>query len=292
MIPPWLLWAALAFLSYAAWAIFSKLVGDALSPAHSQALSTLGMLPVIAALALLKRPPDPGNRRRGIAVALVGGAVSCLGNIPFLGALGEPGGTAAAVVPVTALYPLVTVVLAMLVLRERLGPIHAVGIALSLAAIYFLNVPDDRGLLSPWLLLALVPVALWGVAGFLQKLSTFDVSSNTSAVWFLVAFVPVGVLILVYQQTLPEMTWQLWVLVNGMGFTLAFGNYAATVAYASDGKASVITPLIGLYPLAVLPVSLLYFKEPLGWRGGLGVALALVGIVALSYETPPKKVSS
>jgi transporter family protein len=286
MIPRWILWSVIALLAYGSWAILSKLLGNALVPAHGQALSTIGMLPMIAALALLRGGPDPGLRGRGILVALAGGAVSCLGNIPFLGALGE-GGKAAAVVPVTALYPVVTILLAVAFLGERLGRIQALGIALSLAAIYLLNVPDDRGLLSPWLALALIPVVLWGVAGFLQKLSTRDVSDRTSALVFLAAFVPVGLLILMREPLPPTLPAQVWAIAIALGFTLAFGNYAVTVAYASGGKASVITPLVGLYPLASIPAALFFFHERIGWRESLGAALALAGIVALAREPAP-----
>src|SRR5262245_51210813 len=106
------------------------------------------MMPVIAALAMLKGPADPGNRRRGILLALAGGAVSCLGNIPFFMALGDASAKATAVFPVTALYPVVTVLLAVGILRERLWLVQAVGIILSLAGIYLLNVPGEQGLYS------------------------------------------------------------------------------------------------------------------------------------------------
>jgi drug/metabolite transporter (DMT)-like permease len=261
-------------------------VGDSLTPAHAQALSTIGMLPMIAALACLKGTPDPGVRKRGILVALAGGTVSCLGNLPFLGALGA-GGKAAAVVPVTALYPVVTVLLAVALLGERLGRIQALGIALSIAAIYLLNVTDDRGILTPWLGLALVPIVLWGVAGFLQKVSTRDVSDRTSALVFLTAFIPVG-LILAARESLPaHLPPWVWLTAGALGFLLAFGNYAVTVAYASNGKASVITPLVGLYPLTTIPAALFFFHERIGWREALGAVLALAGIVALAREPRP-----
>src|SRR5262249_14369782 len=152
-------WAALAFLSYGAWTVLSKWVGEDVTPVELQVISTLGMLPMIAALAIVKRPPDSGSRRRRITIALPVSAVSCLGNITFFDALA--GAKAAAVVPITALYPVVTVVLAVAILRERLDWMHAAGIALSVAAIYLLNVPNESGLLSSLLLVALVPVVLW-----------------------------------------------------------------------------------------------------------------------------------
>jgi drug/metabolite transporter (DMT)-like permease len=288
MLPPWLFWAVLAFFCYGTWAVLSKWFGEEVAPAHLQVMSTLGMLPVIGALAILKGPPDPGNRRRGILVALIGGTVSCLGNIPFFDALA--GAKAAAVVPITALYPVVTVILAVVVLRERLDWLHVGGIALPVAAIYLLNVSNESGLLSPLLLVALVPVLLWGIAGFLQKLSTYDITGNTSAAWFLAAFVPVGIIVFVWQPLSSALPWQTWVKAGALGFMLAFGNYAVTVAYAANGKASVITPLVGLYPLASIPAAVWLFDEQIGWREALGAVLALVSIAALSHETALKPV--
>jgi drug/metabolite transporter (DMT)-like permease len=284
MLKRWLLWSALAFVAYGIWAVLSKSVGNQLSPAHLQAMSTLGMAPVIAALAWLKRPADPGHRRRGILVALLGGAISCLGNIPYFQALDGEGAKAAAVVPLTALYPLVTVLLAVGLLRERLGRVQAFGIVLSLAGIYLLNVSDEQDLISAWLLLALAAVVLWGVAGFLQKVSTLDVSSNTSAVWFLAAFVPMGVAIAIWQPLSTNPAWQLWALSAAMGFALAFGNYAVTVAYAT-GKASIVTPIVSLYPLFSIPVAIVLFDERIGWRETFGIIVALVSIAALTYES-------
>jgi uncharacterized membrane protein len=292
MFPAWLIWALLAFFSYGTWAIFSKWIGNDVAPVPTQVISTLGMLPIIVSLAVWRKPRNPGAWRRGTLAAFLGGAVSCAGNIPFFGALGEA--KAADVVPITALYPVVTVVLAVLILRERLLLVHVAGIGLCLVSIYLLKVSnddveasDDPGLVSPLLLLALIPVVLWGIAGFLQKLSTYDISANASAAWFLAAFVPVGLILFVWQPPSSDMAWPLWVKASMLGFLLAFGNYAVTVAYAKNGKASVITPLVGLYPLVSIPAAMWFFDEKIGWREALGAGLALVSIVALSYEPAP-----
>ena len=75
----------------------------------------------------------------GVLAALHGRSTfSCLGNIPFFNALSSAKATA--VVPITALHPVVTVLLAVTLLKERLGKFQVIGIALSLAAVYLLTV--------------------------------------------------------------------------------------------------------------------------------------------------------
>ena len=71
------------------------------------------------------------------------------------------GGKAAAVTPFTALYPLVTIALAVLFLRERLNGVQAAGAFLSLLALYCFNVGADAAVLTPWLAVALIPIGFW-----------------------------------------------------------------------------------------------------------------------------------
>jgi transporter family protein len=283
-MPRWFLWTLAALGSWGLWAIASKVIGDALSPAHSQALSTLGMLPVLAALAWSRHPTHPGTRSRGIAYGFAAGLVTCLGNLAYYAAL-QSGNKAATVIPLTALYPVVTITLAVLLLRERLHRGQVLGICLSLLATYLFNIPSERGFLSPAILLALPPIALWGLSGFLQKLSTNHVSGETSAVWFLAAFVPVSLAILLIQPVpTHSLTPRLTALAAALGLFLAFGNYAVLAAFAQGGRASVIAPLGGLYPLVSLPIAIQFFGERPSLREGLGFTTALVAVLALSLE--------
>src|SRR5207253_2231974 len=117
-MPRWFIWSLAALCSWGLWAILSKVIGDALSPAHSQALSTLGLVPVLLALGLSRRLSAAGHRWRGIPCAFAAGVLGCGGNLAYYHALNR-GGKAATVVPLTALYPLVTIVLAVLLLKEK-----------------------------------------------------------------------------------------------------------------------------------------------------------------------------
>jgi transporter family protein len=288
-------WTLLAVVSWGLWAIFSKVIGDVVSAAQNQAISTLGLLPILAVLAWFDEPGTlrmpSANVRRGIFLAVIAGILSCLGNIPYYGVLGS-GAQAATVVPLTALYPLVTVLLAVPLLKERLTRVQSLGIVVSLAAIYLLNVQSEEGLVSAWLLGALVSILLWGTSGFLQKLSTNHVSGFRAAFWFLAAFVPVA-LVLVVQDPLPSaIAVRTWILCGLQGFLLAFGNLAVLVAFAQGGKASVIIPLTALYPLVSIPLAVLAFGERVGWRGCTGVVLAVAAVAMLSYEAPPKNSES
>jgi drug/metabolite transporter (DMT)-like permease len=274
-------------VSWGAWAILSRLIGEALSAAQSQALSTVGLVPVAVALCLSRRLSATGDLRRGALFALAAGALACAGNVAFYRAA-QIGDKAATVIALTGLYPLVTVVLAILLLRERLNPVQLAGILLSLVAIYLFNVPSEQGLFSRWLLLALLPIAFWGTAGLLQKLSTNHLSGELSTLWFLAAFLPAAILILLQQpMSLKTIGLKTWLLVAALGFTFGLGNLGILAAFARDGKASIITPLSGLYPLVSIPIAILALGEKLGGREAIGIALAMAAVMALSRESKP-----
>ena len=64
---------------------------------------------------------------------------------------------------------------------------------------------------------------------------------------------------------------------------------AGLAAFANNGKASIITPLAGLYPIVSIPIAIVLLHERISWREGVGILLALVSIAALSYESPEAK---
>jgi drug/metabolite transporter (DMT)-like permease len=280
----WIVWTLLTLLSWGIWAVLSKKVGGGISDAQLQAISTLGVLPVLAMLFAIKDSKPAINRRRGILIAFGSGVISCLGNIAFYNVLNQ-GANAAAVIPVTDLYPAVTVLLAAALLKERLSWVQWSGIGLSLCAIYFFRVAEDKSLISPWLLLALIPIVLWGICGLMQKMSTNDISGRSSAIWFLMSFIPIAVLILLFDPLPPHIPIEKWALAVALGFLLALGNLTVLLAFSSGGKASIITPLAGLYPVVSIPIAIFYLGEQIGWRECVGIALALAAVVVLSYPS-------
>jgi drug/metabolite transporter (DMT)-like permease len=287
----WLTWTLVALVSWGIWAMLSKMLGVALSAEQSQALSTLGFVPILIPLAWRCRSLFGGASRRGLALALLGGIVSCLGNIPYYAAVAR-GEKFATVVSLAALAPLVTVLLALVILRERLNAKQAAGIALAMIAIWLFNVTDGTVLLSSAIWVALSPIVLWGLAGFLQKAATKHVTDELAALVFLSAFLPMGLFYGIREPWPEEIGTRAWVVVIGLGFFLALGNYMVIAACARGGKASVVFPVVNLFPAVSIGLVVLFLNETVGKREVAGILCALIAVALISIETPARAAST
>lgn len=285
-MPAWLLWTLTALLSWGVWAVLSKAMGSALTAEQSQALSTLGLLPILPVLASQCRGSLRHASRRGLALAFAGGIITCLGNVAFYAALAR-GEKVATIASITSVSPLVTVLLALFLLKERLNRVQLGGLALSGVAIWLFNVPGGTGWLSSMLVHALPPILLWGVSGFLQKLATQHLPGESAALVYLGAFVPVGIGYALVNPWPSEVAPRIWLLAATLGFFIAFGNLAVLAAYARGGLASVIAPMSNLYPVISVPAAVLWFGEKPGTRESIAIATALIAVGALSRESKP-----
>lgn len=139
-MPRWLAFSLLTIFVWGAWGAVSKVSSDAVDANTNQVFFSFGLLPLIL---IVWRSSRAGAERKGyragIAWAFLTGILGGTGNIAFFHAL-RIGGKASIVAPVTALFPLVTVVLAVTLLHERIGTAQKIGLVTALAAIYLLSV--------------------------------------------------------------------------------------------------------------------------------------------------------
>jgi uncharacterized membrane protein len=283
-MPRWVVYCVLTVLCFGVWAVtYKPLQGHGVSPGKSQALCTVGILPIMLVLAASPAWRGGGRRLRGSFWSFVAGVLVGLGNLAYFLAQ-DAGAKAVAAVSLSMLYPAVTVVLALLLLREKPGIVQVAGIAASLGAIYLLNVADPGEAFSGWLVYALAPIALWGVAGLIQKVATGDVAAEAATFWFLAAFIPLGVALYARERFGWDLPARAWLLVALQGAAYGLGNLSLLAAFRNGGKASVVAPLSGLYPVVTIPLVIVLFGESVGPREWAGVALALAAGVALSCE--------
>jgi transporter family protein len=140
-LQPWLFYSVVTIFLWGAWGAVSKVASEGIDANTNQVYFSLGLVPVI--LVMLRSPRLTGGEQRnsGIRWAFLTGILGGLGNIAFFQAL-VIGGKASIVIPVTALFPLVTVIMATTLLKERLGTAQKIGLVLALVAIYILSLPS------------------------------------------------------------------------------------------------------------------------------------------------------
>jgi len=147
-LPLWLFWSLATIALWGAWGLVSKVASAGADPYVNQLLFTAGIIPLLVFVGLKVRKQEPAGkaqsaearerRGQGIRWAFFTGILGGLGNMAFFQALVK-GGNASVVAPVTALFPMVTVVLALVFLKERLGRVQWMGLGLAFVAIYLLS---------------------------------------------------------------------------------------------------------------------------------------------------------
>jgi bacterial/archaeal transporter family protein len=135
--------------------------------------------------------------------------------------------------------------------------------------------------IAPWAIPALVVLVAWGVVGIFQKLATNHISAESTLFWMIAGFV-------LFQPFIYPgkilFTYSTRGLVYGLlsGLLSNLGAWGLYAAMRSGGKASVVAPLVSLYPVVVVVVAPFLLHETLTVTQGAGVACALVSVALLS----------
>ena len=126
----WVFYACVAVICWGAVGLLQKLGTNRIS---SRSLLVWLIVGFLALLPILWRDGNlSGMTWKVLLIGLLGGAANGLGSWALFGAL-EKGAKASVAVPLTALYPLVTILLARIFLAETLTIRQWVGIVLALA---------------------------------------------------------------------------------------------------------------------------------------------------------------
>jgi bacterial/archaeal transporter family protein len=127
----WYLYALLTVLMWGVWGVFSKLGSAHARPRQMLLFQAVGVFAfALITLALEKFRIEPTVP--GFGWSFAAGFFTFIGFLTFFAALEQ--GKASTVVTLSALYPVVTIILSILFLHERLTMRQAAGIALALIA--------------------------------------------------------------------------------------------------------------------------------------------------------------
>lgn len=128
----WFVSAVLAMVIFGFWGFFPKLAASYISPLSALVYQVAGGL-AVGIIILFCIGFRPETHPMGVLFAVLTGVTGVLGTLFYYAAAGR--GTLAVVVSMTALYPLVTIFLAFLILREPVTLKQFIGMLFALAAI-------------------------------------------------------------------------------------------------------------------------------------------------------------
>lgn len=132
----WLAPALAALLCFGLWGFFPKLAVAHLDPRSALVYQSLGSL-LVGLLVLASLHFSPAFHARGVLFAFLTGVAGVTGTLCFFAAAER--GKISLVVSLTALYPLITILLAALFLKEPLTLRHLAGLVCALVAILLLS---------------------------------------------------------------------------------------------------------------------------------------------------------
>jgi drug/metabolite transporter (DMT)-like permease len=294
----WLIYAVAASLCWGVWGILAKFISSDISPYLNHMMFTTGMLLTLPVVIARCRRSE--LNRKGIIWGLVAGVLAVTGNVAVYQSFGM-GGLAAVVIPVTNLYPLVTILIAVLVLKEKMHWLNGIGIMIVIPAIIILSgqtqiLSDPAGFfrgmgLNVWLLFALVALVFWGLFSAAQKVTTNHISAEWSYVSFIGSSVLITLGFLAFGLIEFSFTTRTYAIGSIAGMLNGLGVLAAFAAYRNEGKAMLVTTIAGaLQPVFTIFLAIAFLGEKLTTLELSGISLAILASLFLSVERKEKTI--
>lgn len=134
--PNWFIAALISLFSFGLWGLFTKLTINYVDAKSALIYQSLGVA-VIGVITLMLINFKPAIDTRGLGFGILTGIAYGIGCLFYFIAADK--GKVTTVVTMTALYPLVTIFLAWLVLHETINLKQGLGIVFALIAIYLLS---------------------------------------------------------------------------------------------------------------------------------------------------------
>lgn len=133
----WFWYSVISLLCWTAWALTAKVGSSVLPPSEMQFISGLGFLLVSITVASVSKR-DSQTSHKGRLYSVISGVLLAIGGLASFAAY-RLGANIAATTGITSLYPGITVICAVLVLKERLSKSQIAGLCFSGLAIFLFS---------------------------------------------------------------------------------------------------------------------------------------------------------
>ncbi len=274
-IKPWLAFALITTISWGVWGAFIEI------PEKNGFPATLGyvvwaltmIIPAVIALNRIQWKLETNKKAifHGLLIGISGSA----GQLILFQALRT--GPAYLVFPIVSLSPLVTILLSILILKEKASVRSWIGIVIALIAIPLLSYqPAANGQKFGflWLFLALAVFLLWGIQAYCMKVANNHMLAESIFFYMMIsglALIPVALLMTEFGQPI---NWSFKGPYLAAGIQLLNAIGALFIVYAFRyGRAIIVSPLTNAgAPVITIILSLIMY-------GVFPHSIILVGMV-------------
>lgn len=280
----WIVYALITTVFWGVWGAFIEIPEKSGFPATlGYVVWSLTMIPC-SVVALIKIKWKLDHDLRSILLGSSAGLLGAGGQLILFESLRS--GPAYIVFPVISLYPVLTIFLSIVFLKERTNLRQWIGIILALVAMFFLSNPrfaSDQIRSYGWLILAIFVFIMWAIQAYVMKFSNKTMQAESIFFYMTVTALllsPFAIMMTDFHSNINYGFTGPWLaaivqLLNAIG--------ALTLVYALRyGKAIVVVPMTGLAPVITIIISLVIYGVVPGGFLLSGLIIACLAIILLS----------
>lgn len=280
----WLTYAIMTTIFWGIWGAFIETPEKAGFPATlGYVVWALTMIPC-ALFALYKINWKPEHDLRSVFLGSATGLLGAGGQLLLFQALRQ--GPAYIVFPIISLYPVLTIALSIIFLRERTKLRQWIGIVLALIAMFFLSNPQNNPFSSKgmgWLILAVLVFIMWAVQAYVMKFANNTMKAESIYFYMALTSLLLAPFAIIMTDFSIPVNWGFkgpWLaamiqILNAIG--------ALSLVYALRyGKAIIVVPMTGLAPVITIILSLIIYGVVPGGILLTGLVLASVAMILLA----------
>ncbi len=280
----WILYALITTLFWGVWGAFIEIPEKAGFPATlGYVVWSLTMIPcALVALKIINWKPE--TDKRSVFLGMMVGLLGAGGQLILFQALRQ--GPAYVVFPLISLFPVLTIILSVVFLKEKTNKRHWTGTTLALIAAVFLADPKftaDSAHQGNWLILAIIIFIMWGLQAFVMKFSNNSMKAESIFMYMCISALLLSPIAVYMTDFSHPVNWGPKGPLLAAGIQVLNSIGALTLVYALRyGNAIVVVPLTGLSPVITIVLSLVIYAVMPGTILLIGLLLAVVAIVLLS----------
>lgn len=281
----WLFFALITTLTWGVWGALIEIPSKHGFPATLGYITwAVSMIPcAIVALALAKWKLE--TNIKSILLGLTVGLLGAGGQIILFQALRL--GPAYIIFPFVSMSPVVTILLSLVLLKEKTTNLQKFGIVVALLAIFFLSyMPADskvKGFI--WIIMASFVFFMWGIQAYVMKFA--NKTMRAESIFVYMALTGLILAPVAYYMTDFNVPINYSVKIISSTFLIQILNSigALTLVYAYRyGNAIIVSPMTGLAPLITIILSLILYAVFPSTILLIGLVLASIALVVLSKE--------